>query len=105
MTYRRQDLLNIVPFSGCDTGPRDEEVTHEILKRLTVLYQRGCKGISQDTGKYNIKDLQNVSKYELQKMKAHYLFNEIQFATCLLVLLQLDVDAVDHTADWSACVY
>ena len=38
-------------------------------------------------------------------MKAHYLFNEIQFATCLLVLLQLDQDAVDHTADWSARVY
>ena len=51
-----------------------------------------------------VKDLQNVSKYELQKMKAHYLFNEIQFATCLLVLLQLDEDAVDHTTDWSARV-
>ena len=95
----RQDLLNILPFSGCDTGPRDEKVTHEILKRLTVLY------VSQNTGKYNIKDLQNLSKYELQKVKAHYLFNEIQFATCLLVLLQLDEDAVDHTADWSARVY
>ena len=35
----------------------------------------------------------------------NYLFNENQFATCLLVLLQLDEDAVDHTADWSTRVY